>query len=596
MSKPNLRKSENSPWFLSRYCGINFGVLRSQGFPVHAVDYLCYLHDNAYQDLIDNGKSKEAYLEWNYADEAFITGLEKLLTDGVEKSLHEHVVLQVAKGLFELKKAVVKKGETKLSPEDLEGNTYLLPKKYLQYNVSPDGSIEVEKTATQSEFITPDRPPKRIPHSIAPKHPDLKTLLQNAEREDDEDLMLAVNLSESFRNSPSSTDIDTGGEDMSAGQLDATPITKATPVYGEQNSQTIISPWNGIFSVYNLAHDRVNRVDIRMTAPYDIMRTYMEAIDGNARPTSEDAENVLYRRPMFQGTPYVPARGFIHANVAQPGQTAALPLPALTTTVLTGPEQEIKARYIAANTTFPTGGSNKERGYWFDYYANNYKYYTVLGCEYEIKVTNVSETPGADILVGYLPTSRVKPPVKASYGNPVQFAYAKPVDAIAWKGVKWQMCNSDKGQNGINNILTIKGTYKRGQNNQLEIMNDDKREIWNPMGQLPQVPEDLSLIFMRAPSAYCAEGSRPTINVYLQMKYIVQFKELVEAMEYPIGTSDAFGKYTTPISSWRDVQTTPSADETAVKNTTVYGSGTSLIREVAKADKFSEMDMNVEDS
>jgi hypothetical protein len=588
MSKPNLRKSENSPWFLSRYCGINFGVLRSEGFPVHAVDYLCYLHDNAYQDLIDNGKSKEAYFEWNYADEAFMTGLEKLLNNGVDKKLHEHVVLHVAKALFELKKAVAKKGETEKSPEELDGIEYLLPKKYLQYAVSADGSIEVESTAKESDYITPDRPPKRIPHSIAPKHPDLKTLLENTEREDDEDLMLAVNLSDSFRNSPPSTDIDTGGEDMSSGQLDATPVTKATPVYGEQNSQTIITPWNGIFSVYNLCHDRINRVDLRMTSPYDIMRTFANDINGGARPGSESAKNLLYRRPLYLATKFVAAsaEGFANTSAA---------VGAATSTLLTfGPTNAQESRYIASDTTFLAGGNNKERGAWFDYYSNNYKYYTVLGCEYEIKVTNITETPGADVMVGCLPTSRVKPPVQTTVAGTT--FYAKPFDAIAWKGVQWHMVNADKGQNGINNILTIKGTYRRGDNKELEIMNDDKREIWNPKGQLPQVPEDLSLIFMKAPGAYAPDAARTTVNVYMRMKYIVQFKELTEAMEYPVGTNDSFANYTTPISTWRDVDSALTTEETTLKNQATTAGDDTLVRKGAGADKLSEMDSNMEDS
>lgn len=590
MVKPNLRKSENSPWFFSRYCGINFGVLRSTGFPVHATDYLCYLHDNEYEKLIQAGKSDEAYFKWNYADEAFIKGLETVLNNGVPKQLHEHIVLQTAKALFTLKKAVAEHGDFTKTPEQLDEQKYLSEKKYLAYGVLPDGSIEVESTAKENEYITPDRPPKRIPHSINPKHPDLKSLINNVHESDHEDLMLAVNLSESFRNSPPTTDVDQGGDDMSSGQLDATPVTKATPVYGEQNSQTIITPWNGVFSVYNLCHDRINRVDIRMTSPYDVMRTFCNDIAAASRPSDENQKNFLYRRPLYQGTNFVAASGIDFANTV----AAAGPTPqAITTTLAFGPANQQPARYIAADTKFLTGGNNKERGGWFDYYSNNYKYYTVLGCEYEVTVTNISQTPGADVMVGCVPTSRVKPPVQTTVNSVTH--YATPFDAIAWKGVEWHMVNSDKGKNGINNILTIKGTYRRGDNKQLEIMNDDKREIWNPLGMLPQVPEDLSLIFMKAPGAYAPDAARPTVNVLLRMKYIVQFKELIEAMEYPVGTIDEFKNYTTPISTWRSIDTTISAEEQTIKNQTTTAGSDVLIRQTANADKLSEMDSNMED-
>ena len=579
---PGLRKSEDSPFLLSRYCGINFGFLRSDGVPVNAVDYLCMLHDDGYQKLIDEGKFQDAYFKWNEYDEAFLNGLEKLVQDHGPKSLREHFVIQVAHNLFLLKKAVAKEAEHTQSPEDLHDQKYLSKQKFVEYQVLPDGSIEVLNTK-ESDYITPDRPPKRDRPTISPKHPDLQSLLNDI---DDEDLHIAVNLSNSFLDLPSDPQVtDTGGNDMSSGQLDATPVTKATPIYGEQNTKTIISPWNGMFSAYNLAHDRINRVDIRMTSPYDVMRTYCEPINANARPVEAES-NTLYRRPMYLAT------RFAAASAIPFGNTAAATGVAITTQISYGPTNAQPARYVAAETLFDTGGSNRERGAWFDYYAAHYKYYTVLACEYEIKVINVSETPGADVLVGCIPTSRVKPPVKAVVDNTT--FYARPVDAIAWKGVQWHMCNSDKGQNGINNILTIKGTYKRGQHPDLEIMNDDKREIWNPLGQLPQVPEDLSLVLMKAPSAYAPDAARATVNVFMQLKYIVQFKELEEHLEFPV-SAQQFAQWRAPISTWRDSNTTPSTGEVTIKNTNeVAGIQDALLRQEAEANKTNELGQSMD--
>jgi hypothetical protein len=159
-------------------------------------------------------------------------------------------------------------------------------------------------------------------------------------------------------------------------------------------------------------------------------------------------------------------------------------------------------------------------------------------------------------------------------GQSTQFV--TPRDALHWKGIKWHTVNSDKGLNGINNILTIKDTYRRGDmKSNLEIMNDDKREIWNPIQQLPQVPEDLTVIVMRSPSAYATDraadvagisGVRralPTVNFLLRLKYIVQFKELQETKEYMTNTGF---EWTQPISNYRNITTAVTTEEASIKN------------------------------
>ena len=94
---PNLRGSENSPYLFSRYCGINFGFLRSVGFPSNAVDYLCQLHDDGYEQLIRAGKSYEAYFMWNKYDEAMLKGIEKLLAKtGIKGDALQTIVTHVA--------------------------------------------------------------------------------------------------------------------------------------------------------------------------------------------------------------------------------------------------------------------------------------------------------------------------------------------------------------------------------------------------------------------------------------------------------------------------------------------------------------------
>lgn len=547
MSKPHLRKSENSPWFLTRYCGINFGLLRSVGYPSSSVDYLCMLHDRGYEQLIQDGQWKSAYLEWNQYDDAFVQGLTELMNNKIPKQLHEHVVIHVANALFHLKKAVLKHSDYLKSPEELP-KSYLNKPHFLEYIVNKDGTIDVENTAHENDFITPDRPPKRLPHSISPRHPDLASLLRAREQEDDEDLLLAVNLSRSFTNLPGDPqEVDTGGNDMSSGQLDATPVTKTEPTYGFPNTVTQILPWNATFSVFNCIESRIAAFDIRMTTPYDMFRSNCTFLANNDTQTT--GNNVLYGHLLDTFT----STSTTAANVTTAGQ-----------------------RYFRANSSLNmTQNKTTDAPYMREYWENFYKYYTVLGCEWELTATNITQEAGADLMIGYLYTSRVKPPVNfVQSGQTTQFV--TPRDALHWKGIKWHTVNSDKGLNGINNILTIKDTYRRGDmKSNLEIMNDDKREIWNPIQQLPQVPEDLTVIVMRSPSAYATDraadvagisGVRralPTVNFLLRLKYIVQFKELQETKEYMTNTGF---EWTQPISNYRNITTAVTTEEASIKN------------------------------
>lgn len=549
---PNLRHSKNSPYFFSRYCGINFGpLLRSSGFPVSSVDYLCYLHDEGYDKLIKAGKSYEAYAKWNQYDEAMLNGINILLQKSkIDKVSREHIVTQTARAFLVLKKHVMQEHDFDKSLEDLEEAKYFAKQKFIEYVVQPNGQIEVESTTKESDYITPDRPPKRLPHSVSPKHPDLKHLLDEVDNED-EDLLLAVNLSQSFSDLPSGTqDTDTGGDDMSSGQLDATPITPAKPEYLWPNTKTVMLPYSFAFSATNLKASKFNQVHFRMTTVYDIIRSTMTA------GTWSGAENALWPDMV---RPYA-------ADGA-----------------------ETNNAFTFNDSLWKIGNGVTEAPAMRKYWENFYKYYTVLGCEWEITVNNPSRLNGMDAMIGEMYTSRIKPPSAVQEG--ANTYYVSPVDAVNWKGIKWHTINSDKGQNGINNLLTLRGQYKRGQLGAgLEISNDDEREIWNPISSVPQVPEDLTLLIMRHPAAFNPTAQTMIgLNFYCRFKYIVQFKELKEQFEYPLSLSRS--TWTQPISTWRTGTLT--TEETKIKdgfaNTTTAADGKIL------SPTSDEIDENMEE-
>lgn len=202
------------------------------------------------------------------------------------------------------------------------------------------------------------------------------------------------------------------------------------------------------------------------------------------------------------------------------------------------------------------------------YYEDRYKYYTVLGCEWELTVTNVSEEPGADAMVGHLYTNEIKPPNEALPSNVDTESKLIPgAESMYWKGIKHDVVNSDKGNNGLNNQVTIRGKFKTGQSRS-EIATDDKVETWTERHFTPKLQEDLTLMFFKHPAAYCHSTAGPYLNCYLRMKYIVQWKELTSALKY-ISNAEIMGEPERSV--WRNTAIAYDTVETAIRDTSVTG-------------------------
>lgn len=287
-------------------------------------------------------------------------------------------------------------------------------------------------------------------------------------------------------------------------QSKETPISRATPSYGLQETHTTVIPFNFWFTSTGMDKTTANVMEIRMNSPVDIIATPLLTLN------SGDAwQKGLYNVP------------FNNASNAGAG-------------------------------TYPkviaTGGNMTERPFWWEYWRKLYDYYTVLGCEYHITIRNPSGPGGNEVLLG----TQFDTYSGSSTGNtwPRSTILA---EAFAHKQIQWKIINSETTGESMKNdgAAVIHGTYKPGQNKR-NIINDGDVKTWTKTND-PTDPaqtslrESLTLMFWRAPLAYSTNTNivgppasittRCGVNVEVKLKYLVQFKDLKEAARYPYTTN-----------------------------------------------------------
>lgn len=308
-----------------------------------------------------------------------------------------------------------------------------------------------------------------------------------------------------------------------------TPVILATPSYGLQETHTTILPWSGWLTVAGLTKTTPAQLKIRMNTPYDMLDVTTQALptDG-ALPTTKG----FYTSPL-NGT----GRYDNSAFCAYPEE-------------------------FTDNTTQAT-----ERPSWREYWSKLYDYYTVLGCEYEIilhnpmvlyttEQQNMAQFNASNVLTangighpnGY---SRLNTDIvcavqydtysdtATSTGNVMPLTRYSEVRT--YKNIKWYPV-----QGGSKTV--IRGTYRPGQAKR-NIVNDGDVKTWTATSTtLPNLKEILTLNFWNDPF-YVGQGpatfgtsAGPTAsgtgrggcaNMEINLKYIVQFKDLKQQARYP---------------------------------------------------------------
>lgn len=358
-----------------------------------------------------------------------------------------------------------------------------------------------------------------------------QSTLSNLQR--DQEIIQATNAFQS------SMELDNGNDMQLAraggGSGGNNPVSKETPIsipstinYGLQETHTTILPWTGWITAGGLDKGPPAQLKVRLNTPYDMLDVSLAA-----DPTDGGR---------------VTAKGFYTKPIDGLGRWN-------TSTTIDYPQS------IGTNAT--------ERPAWRDYWSQLYDWYTVIGCEYEIILKNPQQMFTGQ--VGLLPnfnnagTAVLTSQGHGQYTGPTPFntdavcavqmdTYSDTATSTgnvlpltqyaemrAFKNIKWYPIKGGE-------TTVIKGTYKPGQAKR-NIVNDGDVKTWTKTdGSVPNLKEILTLNFFmdpfyncRVPDTYDTTGTITTtggfnkacVNMEVNLKYIVQYKDLKVQGRYP---------------------------------------------------------------
>lgn len=277
-------------------------------------------------------------------------------------------------------------------------------------------------------------------------------------------------------------------------QSKETPISRyPTLTYGLQETHTTILPWKGWVSYAWLDKSAPLKLSLRLNSIWDIFPTSVENLTSGATI----AAKAFYNRPIGTGA----------VNAA----TATFPM--------------------TMSTTVP--GETKERPQWRDWWAQQYEYYTVLGCEWKIVISNVQATRGADVLIAYDQDSYSD--TAGATGNVTPSAPLS--EMLAFKGINYKKIEAPNQyeEQGAASTIVLSGTYRPGDIRR-NVKNDGDVKTWTATSTtLPTLKDTQNFYIYQDALNYVAPGtiSSGAGNIEISLKYIVQFKDLKNLLRYP---------------------------------------------------------------
>ena len=353
-----------------------------------------------------------------------------------------------------------------------------------------------------------------------------------------------------------------------------TPITQARPTYGLQETHTTILPWTGWITAAGLDKRRPQQLKIRMNTPWDMLDATTSDI-GTA-----DGINIT-------------TKGLYNRQIDTSGKYST----------------SQQSRYpveFGNNTT-----QAHERPAWREYWAKLYEYYTVLGCEYEIILYNPIQVKDVRLQIAQENKRFVSGPTTITFPAIQQFidcgfyntdcicgvqygTYSATATSTgnvmpatnyeemrAYPGIRWYPIKG--GQKAV-----IKGTYRPGQAKRNIVNDGDVKTSTKTTDGVPTtLSEILTLnLFMdpffngRQQDRYCLNAAgdmatyeaqatganiRGAVNMEINLKYIVQFKDLRQQARYPNTVTtdqditqrltDTIGDSGNPLQSWTTAST-----------------------------------------
>lgn len=274
------------------------------------------------------------------------------------------------------------------------------------------------------------------------------------------------------------------------------PQSKETPIsnypsltYGLQETHTTILPWTGWITAAKMDTGAPIQLRVRLNAPIDMIDATITADPGAGTlfPTKG-----LYKRPSAE---------------------------------------DMKGASVDYPETFVTGATTLERPAWRDYWMALYEYYTVLGCEYKITMINPISTLGSAVIIGTQFDSYTD--IAGASGN--EMPQTNLSETLAFKHIEWDIITGFRAELPNHNATVISGKYTPGQIRR-NIQNDGDVKTWIATAglALPALKDFLTLNFWRAPMA---TSNVNAVNIQVEVKYIVQFKDLKTQARYPNRTT-----------------------------------------------------------
>lgn len=474
----------------------------NRGEPTNKNDRRAQTHDVGYTELEKEGVNP--YWTYNDADETFLNELEP-----------DDIPTYAAKGIFSVKKAAAKVGllKTNMKSKAKTWNDDPRHKKTISQFQRLRKEQETEVKATENKrprevVLDANGGVLKKMRGWQKEHKnnafDAAASAEAARaRNNAMDVTMGMNNDDPLPNLPDSGDMDVamGGEETVAPAARASastrasgsgnPQTKETQIsnypsltYGLQETHTCILPWTGWLTAAKPDTSTPVQLRVRLNAPIDMIDATITADVGAGGAFAKG----LYGRPS-----------------QETGVGASVDYPEI----------------------FGTGATTVERPAWRDYWMALYEYYTVLGCEYKITMINPVNIVGSAVIIGtqfdsYSDTA-------GASGNVMPLTNLS--EALAFKNMEWDILTGYRPELPNQNATVISGKYTPGQIRR-NVQNDGDVKTWIATASLalPALKDFLTVNFWRAPMATTATNN---INIQVELKYIVQFKDLKTQARYP---------------------------------------------------------------
>lgn len=279
-----------------------------------------------------------------------------------------------------------------------------------------------------------------------------------------------------------------------------TPVTKARPTYGLENTHTAILPYDQYFSIFDTANHtkRVpGHIIFSLTNPLQPMVSAITHVYEIGAGSSGAIASGVYDRPV---------RPWITSWATDTG-------------------------------IFPQQYSDLAKPQWWNYWSKIYEVYHVVGVSWRLVVENEGVRGHDDIMLAYGVDSYTasdttnKFPVAPKYEDIVRWEQAvqlRMIEGTAQGGPEYdQAAPVMEAHPEI-----IEGHYIPYQKNHI-VMNDADEKTWFYTNVAPTLKEDMHFFVYTAPLS-TNEGIR--CNCKLEMKWIIQFKDLKNQFRFPVDT------------------------------------------------------------